>query len=246
MPVGTEPPLEPGNAGLRIGDWTVEPALDQLSSTGRTVKLEPKVMSVLVCLADRAGQVVSREALLSAAWPGVVVGDDSLTQVIIKLRKALGDAPEKPAYIQTVAKRGYRLIADVTRREGDASLALPPQLPVLPVAKSARVRWLAAAAMAVLLVAAGAWWLDGGGVPRTPAPLPGSDTASIAQPTVGIKPFEALGDDPQAGLLAQGITADLVTDLSKVFGLRVIDVAVQADIAAAEAPARASPVRYLV
>jgi DNA-binding winged helix-turn-helix (wHTH) protein/TolB-like protein len=246
MPVGTEPSLGPGNAGLRIGDWTVEPALDQLSSAGRTVKLEPKVMSVLVCLADRAGQVVSREALLSAAWPGVVVGDDSLTQVIIKLRKALGDTPERPAYIQTIAKRGYRLVADVMRREGDASLALPPQLPTISVAKTARVRWLAAAAMALLLVAAGAWWLDGGGIPRTPAPLPGGEAASIAQPTVGIKPFEALGDDPQAGLLAQGITADLVTDLSKVFGLRVIGVAVQAEIAAAEPPARVSPVRYLV
>ena len=49
-------------------------------------------MSVLVYLADRPGQVVSRDALLSAVWPGVVVGDDSLTQVVIKLRKALGEA----------------------------------------------------------------------------------------------------------------------------------------------------------
>ncbi len=55
--------------------------------------------------------MVSREALLSEAWPGVVVGDDSLTQVIIKLRKALEDDPDRPTYIQTVTKRGYRLVA---------------------------------------------------------------------------------------------------------------------------------------
>ena len=59
--------------------------------------------------------MVSREALLAEVWPGVVVGDDALTQVVIKLRKALGDAPESPAYIQTIPKRGYRLVAPVSR-----------------------------------------------------------------------------------------------------------------------------------
>ena len=91
---------------LRVGDWTAEPDLNQLSAQGRTVKLEPKAMAVLLYLAGRPGEVVGREALLSQVWPGVVVGDDSLTQVIIKLRKALGDDPERPTYIQTVTKRG--------------------------------------------------------------------------------------------------------------------------------------------
>src|SRR3954447_5229841 len=73
---------------LQIGEWLVEPALNQLSAAGRTLKLEPKTMAVLVYLAQRPGEVVSREALLAAIWPGVLVGDDSLTQVVIKLRKA--------------------------------------------------------------------------------------------------------------------------------------------------------------
>jgi DNA-binding winged helix-turn-helix (wHTH) protein len=102
---------------LQIGDWKVEPALNEMSAAGRTVKLEPKAMAVLAYLADRPGQVVSREALLSAIWPGVVVSDDALTQVVIKLRKALGDAAEKPAYVQTISKKGYRLLAPV-RRQG--------------------------------------------------------------------------------------------------------------------------------
>src|SRR5262245_44698695 len=96
---------------LQDGEWTVEPALNQLSAEGRTAKLEPKAMALLCYLADRPGQVVSREALLSAVWPGVVVGDDSLTQAVIKLRKALGDAADAPAYIQTISKGGYRLVA---------------------------------------------------------------------------------------------------------------------------------------
>src|SRR5688572_9096856 len=97
------PPPTPSNERLQVGDWTVQPALNQLSAAGKTVKLEPKAMAVLAYLANRPGQVVSREALLSAAWSGVVVGDDSLTQVIIKISKALADAPEKQAYTETLS-----------------------------------------------------------------------------------------------------------------------------------------------
>src|SRR3954471_5786755 len=108
MPDSTESPHPPACTSLQIGDWTVAPTLNQLTACGRTVKLEPKSMAVLLHLADRHGQVVAREALLAAAWPGAVVGDDSLTQVILKLRKALGDGRGKPAYIQTISKAGYR------------------------------------------------------------------------------------------------------------------------------------------
>ena len=86
MSVGTEPPAAPGMTRLQIGGWTVEPALNQLSADGKAVKIEPKATAVLLYLADRPGQVVSREALLSAIWSGVVVGDDALTQVVVKLR----------------------------------------------------------------------------------------------------------------------------------------------------------------
>ena len=88
---------------LQVGEWILEPDLNQLSSAGKTVKVEPKSMAVLLCLARRAGEVVSRETLLAEGWPGVVVSDDSLTQVIIKLRKALEDDPDRPLYIQTVS-----------------------------------------------------------------------------------------------------------------------------------------------
>ena len=73
MPAGTESPPAPGTERLQGGDWTGEPALNQLSAAGTTLKLEPKAMAVLVYLAARPGRVVSREALLSAVWSGVVV-----------------------------------------------------------------------------------------------------------------------------------------------------------------------------
>ena len=206
---------------LQIGDWAVEPALNQLSAAGRAVKLEPKAMAVLVYLADRPAQVVSREALLAAVWPGVVVGDDSLTQVVTKLRKALGDDPQKPAYIHTISKGGYRLIAPVVRS---------PETVATPV-RPRRVSWMAAAGIAALLLAAAAtWWIEGR------SPTAGIEADRTAQPTLTIRPFEALGNDPEEVLLARGITADLVTDLSKVFGLWVIGAAPVDGQAGGEAP----------
>lgn len=222
-------------SGLRIGDWTVEPALNQISAAGRTVKLEPKAMAVLAYLAGRPGDVVSRETLLAAAWPGVVVTDDALTQVVIKLRKALGDSAESPAYIQTISKRGYRLVAPVVRLE-EKSARHRPRRPAT---------WLAGGAVAAALLTASAvvlWVQD------RPAQVPALDieAARAAQPTVTIRPFEALGDDPEAVLLARGLTADLVTDLSRVLGLSVVGAAPLGEPAGGRPSADAESIRYLV
>ena len=243
MPVGTEPPPPLNTERLRVGDWTVEPALNQLSAAGKTVKLEPKAMAALICLANRPGQVVSREALLSAVWPGVVVGDDSLTQVVTKLRKALGHAPDDPAYIQTISKGGYRLVAPVVRSAEIPSAPVRPDSQHLYAERPRRVPWIAGAGtVALLLAAAGAWWIKGERV----APVASTEAARLAQPTVAIRPFEALGNDPQEVLLARGVTADLLTDLSKVPGLWIIGFALMDGRAGDEAPSDAPPVRYLV
>src|SRR5262245_13492341 len=109
----------------RIGEWSVEPALDALRRGGETVRLEPKAMELLVALASRPGQVVSREELLSAVWPGVVVGDEALSQAVTKLRKALGDDARAPTYIETISKRGYRLLARVEPQESGPGMETP-------------------------------------------------------------------------------------------------------------------------
>jgi len=247
MPAGTDPPPAPGKERVQIGGWAVEPALNLLSAAGKAVKLEPKAMAVLVFLANRPGQVVSRDVLLSAIWSGVLVGDDSLTQVVIKLRKALGDTSVAPTYIQTIAKGGYRLIAPVVRSVELASAPDRPDPAPSHTERRPRIAWLAGASItALLLSAAGFWWIKGervASVPQVQAALAGAEMDRTAQPTIAIAPFEALGDDPQAVLLAQGITADLVTDLSKVSGLAVIDVA---PIGGGTTPTSAAKIRYLV
>jgi DNA-binding winged helix-turn-helix (wHTH) protein/TolB-like protein/cytochrome c-type biogenesis protein CcmH/NrfG len=249
MSVDLEAPLAPGSDRLRIGVWTVEPALNELSAASKSVKLEPKAMSVLMYLADRAGQVVGREALLAALWPGVVVGDDALTQVVIKLRKALGDTREMPAYIQTISKRGYRLIAPVVKSEMMPSAPIPDSA-APQVQRKQRAAWIAAAGIAVLLLAAaGVWWSDNERSRadlRSPAAIADTEATSDVQPTVTVRPFEVVGDDPQAALLARGIAADLITDLSKLSGLRVIDLVPLGGKASADTPASIPPIRYVV
>src|SRR5262245_16055412 len=119
---------------LRVGDWLLDPAMNQISRGAKVERLEPKAVEVLVALAQRAGQVVSRETLLSEVWKGVTVSDDALTQSITKLRQALGDTSKESSYIQTISKRGYRLIAAVVPYDAgalEASEAIPRIAPVL-------------------------------------------------------------------------------------------------------------------
>jgi DNA-binding winged helix-turn-helix (wHTH) protein/TolB-like protein/Tfp pilus assembly protein PilF len=213
---------------VRVGGWTVEPSLNQLRAAGKTVKLEPKSMGVLVCLIDRPGQVVSREALLSAIWPGVVVGDDSLTQVITKLRKALREVPDASASIQTISKRGYRLVARVIR--ADEVTSAPVEATAIPRVIKPGLAWRASVGVGVgvaaLLVGAGMAWVEGtSGLRSVRLTTAGTDAARIGPPTVAITPFDSLGKDAIASSLAQGITADLVTDLSKMSGLWVTGTA---------------------
>ena len=103
-----------GTVTFNVGEWTVEPAANRLFRTDREVRLEPKVMRVLTYLVERQGEVVSRHDLEANVWTGMIVTDDAVTNTVIKLRKALGDDARDPKYIETIAKTGYRLIAEIS------------------------------------------------------------------------------------------------------------------------------------
>lgn len=98
---------------FRIGDWHVQPRLNRVTSGGTDHHLEPKVMEVLLCLANQPGAVVSRDELLSRAWPDTVVVETTVFRAVSELRRVFGDDPKHPRVIETVRKRGYRLILPV-------------------------------------------------------------------------------------------------------------------------------------
>ena len=79
-----------------VGEFRVNPTLDEVSKDGGKTKLEPRTMRLLVCLAEHAGQVVSVEQLLDLVWKDVVVSPDSVYQAIASLRRILGDDPKEP------------------------------------------------------------------------------------------------------------------------------------------------------
>jgi TolB-like protein/Flp pilus assembly protein TadD len=126
------------NQRLRIGAWRVDPTLDEISRDGTSVKLEPRTMRLLVCLAEHAGQVVSVEKLLDEVWTGVVVTPNSVYQAVAELRRVLGDDPKEPSYVVNVLRRGYRLIAfvapwvDPSAVPGEDSLAAAEKVSAAP------------------------------------------------------------------------------------------------------------------
>src|SRR3569833_2322683 len=97
---------------LRVGEWCVEPDQCTMTRNGATTRLELRSMRLLMCLAERRGQVVNAEELISRVWGGVSVTPDSVYQAVTALRRQLGDDSRKPAYIETVPRLGYRLIAE--------------------------------------------------------------------------------------------------------------------------------------
>lgn len=108
---------------FEVGEWHVQPSLNRLSRNGGEVRVEPKVMQVLEALAETPGDVVTREQLVAKVWPGVFVTDDVLHRAIRELRRVFGDDTNNPTYVETIRKRGYRLIAPV-RRGGSSD---PPE-----------------------------------------------------------------------------------------------------------------------
>jgi len=117
---------------FRIGGWDVNPQQNLLKSPEHTKTLEPKVMDVLVFLAERQGEVVSRQQILDAVWREVVVGDEVVSRAVSLLRTELGDDQKNPRYLKTISKRGYCLIADVilvTSSVSDASASATAENP---------------------------------------------------------------------------------------------------------------------
>lgn len=121
MPRGNQPQDQSRGAFL-LGDWVVEPDLNQLSLDGHALHLELKVMDVLVHLACHPSRVVTRQQLIDGVWDGGFISDNTLTHAIAELRRALGDCAGNPEYIETIHRRGYRLLKPVTDLEGGPPL----------------------------------------------------------------------------------------------------------------------------
>ena len=196
-----------------VNEWHIVPDTLRMFSGGKEVRVEPRVMQVLVYLAQRPGAVVSRQELEDHVWAGMVVGYDAVTNTIIKLRRAFGDTSKPPRFIETIPKTGYRLIANVEVEPQQSDLHDP--IAEQPSARKPVIRlrtWLAVASVVIVLALWALWW-ESGSINSLPLP---------EEPSIAVMPFINTGNDPRQSYFVDGITEDLITDLSKVSGLFVI------------------------
>ncbi len=128
---------------FRVGPWLVRPTANVVVKAGRVHRIAPKAMDLLVCLSRRNGEVVSKSEIFRDVWTGTFVSDDALVRCIGELRRALRDNAQHPAIIETVTKRGYRIVAPVSWETSGCAPAEGPSPRRQPSGKPSRIRSIA-------------------------------------------------------------------------------------------------------
>jgi len=99
--------------GFRLEDWVVEPRLGRMVRGQVVVRLRPRVMELLVLFAERAGEVVNKREIVDRVWSSGFVADNTVVHCVNELREALGDASDAPRCLQTIPRRGYRVVGRI-------------------------------------------------------------------------------------------------------------------------------------
>jgi transcriptional activator of cad operon len=214
---------------LRVGSWCVNPAAGLITRNGETARVEARTMRLLVCLAERAGEVVSIDELLDQVWSDVTVAPDSVYQAVTSLRRLLGDDPKQPTYIATVPRLGYRMVATVspwtdppvtqtgarTNATDGPDVAKEPS----PGGKAGYI-WAAGAALCLAVVVAFLFHNKAANSNQSASSAAGA-VAPLPQNSIAVLPFLDLTDAMSEEPFADGMTEELIDKLSKIPGLKV-------------------------
>ena len=189
------------NKDFLLGSWLVCPAEGTISYKEEKIRLEPKALSVLIVLARANGNVVSREQILDAVWKNQIVGDDVINSNIASLRKALGDDRKTNRFIQTVPKKGYKLVKDVEWIE--PNLTAKPKLKTKAASSiTSNWRWLAAIALSIIIT-----------VFVVMNQLPQNQSASDSDFSIAVLPFEVFSPEPELKFFADGLAEEMLHQL---------------------------------
>lgn len=219
--LGTGRMTERPDAVLWIGKWRVHLDTGELSQDGRRTKLDPRAMRILMYLAERPGQVVGVKELLDGVWGRAIVTPHSVYEAIAALRQALEDPSDKPEYVVTLPRRGYRLIAPVETDSPPAEV--PTATPVTVEAASDVVMTaaprrrtevaLVAAACAIGAIGLIAWLSRSVHAP--------SERVTVEK-SIAVLPFLDLSENKDEEYFADGLAEELLEVLANVPSLRVI------------------------
>jgi DNA-binding winged helix-turn-helix (wHTH) protein/TolB-like protein/Flp pilus assembly protein TadD len=197
-----------------FGDFTLDVGQQRLlrRDTGESIPLGGKAFDTLVYFVEHAGELLDKDLLLQAIWPGVIVEENSLTQNVSTLRQLLGEVRGENRYIATISRRGYRFVAKVTRRDpfvpptaAETSAAVQPAGP--PSSTRRRIGLVAAATgvLAIVLVSVALFFV----LNKAPEPARG------AGQTLAILPFKPLLPAERNESLELGMTESLISSLSR-------------------------------
>jgi TolB-like protein/DNA-binding winged helix-turn-helix (wHTH) protein/Tfp pilus assembly protein PilF len=209
------------SARLRFGLFEADVQTGELWKQGERLRLQEQPFQLLVSLLEKPGEVVTREELRSKLWPQTTVDfDHGLNKAVSKIREALGDSSENPRFVETVARRGYRFLADVAiirkapleTGAGDPANA-GPFLPAGAAIQNASSRNLAIklVVLGLALVAASVVWVFYRDIYVAPT------IRSLA-----VLPLENLSGDSSQDYFVDGMTDELITRLAQISALRVI------------------------
>ena len=227
----------PPTSVIRFGTYEVSLQSGEVRRAGLRIRVQQQPMKLLGILLEHPGEVVTREELRGRVWPNESFGDfdQALNIAIGKLRSALGDSAENPRFIETLPKRGYRFIADVSVLDTDAHPKRPEsvagELPEQPEKKTEPRHdlhdatlgagpkgrlWptrgaIVALALVIISLSILSVWLF-----RSRGPAP-EGIRSLA-----VLPLENLSGDASQNYFADGMTDELITDLAQISALRVI------------------------
>ena len=199
---------------------------------GDRVPVAPKGFDVLAYLVEHAGRVVTQDEMLEALWSETYVNPEVLRKYILEIRKALGDRPDKPEFIETLPKRGYRFIAPVTDESGIELADLPTSLateehaakemveaeatPLDLESSSGKGRlWKLAIILLLSVVAAamGVYFRPGKGA---------ANASSLNNTSIAVLPFADMSPAKDQEYFSDGLAEQLINDLAKVSGLQVV------------------------
>lgn len=191
---------------FRLGPHTVRPSRVCIERDGRNIHIKPKSMAVLLRLAEANGEVVTRADLFDSAWTNCEVSDDVLTHSVVELRKALGDSARDPAYIETIPKTGFRLIARVAPCNDPMRHARQRRFNV-------RQASLVAAITGVVIAVLFSF--------RSPPGDNPVDANAALVPSVAVLPFVDLSQHQDHAYFADGLSEEMINRLTRIDGLQV-------------------------
>jgi len=215
---------------LRFGVFELDLHAGELRKHGLRVRLQEQPFQVLAALLERPGEVVTREELQKKLWPAdtFVDFDHGLNKTINKIREALGDSAESPRFVETVARRGYRFLAEV--KVAEAAPVRGPESATQPLpGAEIRERPDPAGKPATLnpVLPSLAWKFSGFVVLLAMASLASWKLYSWKHPSpvirsLAVLPLESLSSDASQDYFADGMTDELISDLGQISALRVI------------------------